>query len=119
MDPTLEFLKEAGKHEFTTGGGYLDFIVMALLSLSAAGADKTHLILQTYEVLFKVLRLAVYAFERVLEFLASFSSKSSFRATPPPADYAAPKSDADWKPLVALGVLLLACMAILQASRRH
>jgi hypothetical protein len=116
VDPVLEFLEFAARTEFTTQGGWLNFVGIGLLGAMVSGADIKDFLFQLLEFLSRTLDRLAHLIEKFLEFLASLA-KADFKASAKPGPYQAPRTETAWKPLVAVSVLLLACILALGAAR--
>lgn len=115
MDPLWDFIRFAVRREFTTPGGWLNFVFIAVLALLVNGADVKTVLFQTYESGFRVLDRCFHFLEEVLEFLAALM-RAPFRASERTDPYQAPSSSSDWRLSLGLGLLFLLCVLAVGAE---
>jgi len=119
MDPLIKFLEFALKGEVTTPGGWLNLAGMGLGVLFVAGTESGNLLLQLVEAASSVLDRAFHFIEKVMEFIAALA-RAPFAASAKPEPYHAPRGEGRVSVLlVVVGLLTVACVLALGASRYH
>jgi hypothetical protein len=112
MSELLDFLEFAGRSEFTTPGGVINFAIVGVLGLLAAAIAGSELL----KFLAWFMDRSMHLFEKLLEFLAGAFS-IPYEAEPKPYPYEPESLKRATGLLVVIGIFSVACMLALGGAR--
>jgi hypothetical protein len=112
LSEILEFLKFAVRTELGSPGGIINFAIVGVIGLLAAGSAVADLLRFISQVLDRVMHFC----EKVLEFWSDLRG-GSFEASPKPDPYELGQDGRQVKLVFTVGVFFIACMLALGGAR--